>query len=191
MESAASSAHLWEGRAARCLSCSRRWKWARCHSCRWHTPPRWSPDAVPSFWRTPGAEAQAHALKERLRKKRGSLLLGVINSLLYRVSVSTQSWDDALKQKHILAVDSLYWMNSWLGEAAAGLIRHDSRRLYLERVWWLFLSVQWLQRVQELSIHSEYPLVVSRYHQLSVVRRQAVELDKRRETTVYYSTDRK
>lgn len=48
---------------------------------------------------------------------------------------------------------------------------------HLERVWRLFLSVQRFQSIQELSVHTEYPLVISRYHQVGVIRRQAMELN--------------
>ena len=47
---------------------------------------------------------------------------------------------------------------------------------YLQRVGRLFLSVQWFQSVQKLSIHSEYPVIVPCYHQVAVITRQAVEL---------------
>lgn len=56
-------------------------------------------------------------------------------------------------------------------------VRRKVKRSYLERVRGLLLSVQRLQRVQELSVHSEDPLVVSRHRQLGVVGGQAVELD--------------
>lgn len=56
------------------------------------------------------------------------------------------------------------------------MIWHIIRR-HLERVWRLFLSVQRFQGIQELSVHSEYPLVIARYHQVSVIRRQAMELN--------------
>lgn len=187
MESAATSAHLWEGRAARCLSCSRRWTWARCRSCRWHTPPQWSPAAAPSFWRTPGGDAQARALIEPLRNEPSSLyfFFGVINSLLCHVKCANPE----LMRQCINTLVGSKWlieMNHWLAKAAAGLIRHNIT--YLERVWRLLLSVQWLQRVQELRIHSEYPLVISCYRQVSVVRRQAVELDSEQQV---YLSDRK
>lgn len=47
---------------------------------------------------------------------------------------------------------------------------------YLQGVWWLLLSVQWFQSIQKLSVHSEYPLIISCNHQVGVVSWQAMEL---------------
>ena len=48
--------------------------------------------------------------------------------------------------------------------------------LYLQRVGGLFLSVQWFQGIQKVGVHSEYPLIIPCYHQVTVITWQAMEL---------------
>lgn len=55
---------------------------------------------------------------------------------------------------------------------------------YLQRVGWLFLSVQWFESIQKLGVDTEYPLNVTCYHQVAVISWQAVELHRIQKTFI-------